>query len=93
MKARVLFTSLFLLGAGAATAAHVLNGPMGYTRKVDVPVQVNECEPRKRCPGGATPCTVVIDHDGNVLTAPVSVRLFDAESTPPFMCGAQLFEP
>ncbi len=93
MKTRPFLALLFfLLAAGTATARHLLTDPMGHSRKPDVPIQILNCESRRTCPGGSNPCTALVDHDANPITAPIAVNLYEGIQRPGLICGMMLFD-
>lgn len=92
MKTRsVLALFMFILAVGSAVASAYF-APMGYSRKTDVTIQADDCQSRKECPGGSNPCVASVDHDGNPLTAPISVTLFNGTPQAGLICGQQLFQ-
>ncbi len=94
MKTKSLMALVaFIFAVGSAVATDLLTDPTGYSRKTDVPIQINNCQSRTTCPGGSDPCTALVDHDGNPSTGMVSVNLYNGVTTPQLICGAQLFQP
>lgn len=85
MNTRNILSALaFLLAIGSAIASEMSASQKGYSRKIEVPAQSQDCEYRRDCPGGQNVCTASFNIGPQEFS---NVPLFDS---PVGECGAVL---
>jgi len=90
MKMKNLLTAfVFALAVGSSLASALLVPQNAYSRKADVPGQVENCALRGTCDGSTVACQISFDHDNNALTAPITRTMYSTNSG---TCGVQLMQ-
>jgi hypothetical protein len=90
MKMKNLLTAfVFVLAVGSSLASALLLPQNAYSKKADVPGQVENCVFRGQCDGSTVACQISFDHDNNSLTAPITRNMY---STNTGTCGVQLMQ-
>lgn len=79
MKTRNILAALtFLAAIGSAVASEYAVPTTAWSKKIQVPNQLDNCEIRSTCSGGMNPCRITFDHDGNASTPAVTADLYEA---------------
>lgn len=84
----VLVAFVFMTAIGSAVASEFFAPVPAYSRKTDVPGQVDDCVQRGTCDGTLNACIISFDHDVNPLTPNISRQMYSANTGT--SCGVEL---